>query len=195
MPRILAMVVEKIMHVAGTPTIVCGNSDYELQFIAFDSDWDGYELKTAEFKYYLHGELRCTEVLFSGNTVSIPVLHDIDEVEIGVYAGDLRTSTGVRVPCIRCITDGDPDREPPDPSVYEQLLAYLEGKNADSAAGIAELNFVGTDNSETGIAEPEGELGLMYTNAPLAMLSMDSPDIILSEQDEIEPQVEETEGI
>ena len=155
MPMIFAMVVEKIMHVAGTPTIVCGNSDYELQFIAFDSDWDGYDLKTAEFKYYLHGELRCTEVLFSGDTVSIPVLHDIDEVEIGVYAGDLRTSTGVRVPCIRCITDGVPEHSPPDPSVYEQLLAYLEGKNVDSAVGIAVLEFIGTDLSEIGIAETE----------------------------------------
>lgn len=156
MPDIQISIANKIATVQGNPTIVCGNSDYELQFISFDSDWDEYEVKTAEFKYFKHGERRCVEVLFSGDTVSVPVLRDIDEVEIGVYAGNLRTSTGVIVPCIRCITDGVPDHEPPDPNVYEQLLKYLEGTNADSGgSGISELEFIGRDLSEIGIAETE----------------------------------------
>lgn len=193
MPEIQISVTNKVAQTIGTPVIICGNSDYVVQF-TFDSEWDDYEEKTAVFRYYRNGERLFDEVLFSGDTVSVPVLRDIDDVEIGVYAGDIRTSTGARIPCARAITDGRAAHDPPKPDVYNQLLEYLANLQ-NGCTGIAELNFIGTDNSETGIAEPEGELGLMYTNAPLAMLSMDSPDIILSEQDEIEPQVEETEGI
>ena len=119
--QILIEVTEKVAAVSGTPVIVCGNSDYTVRFL-FDSEWDAYIAKTAEFRYWRDGERKRAEVFFEGDTVSVPILRDIDEVEIGVYAGDLHTSTPARVPCARCITDGAPVHDPPAPDVYDQLM-------------------------------------------------------------------------
>lgn len=126
MPEIQITITEKIAAVRDAPVIVCGNSDYTIQF-TFDSEWDDYEEKTAEFRYWRSGEKKRSEVLFSGDTVSIPILRDIDEVEIGVYAGNLHTSTPAKIDCIRSITDGDAVHDPPTPDVYNQLMEYLAG--------------------------------------------------------------------
>ena len=143
-------------------------------------------------KYYRRGKEIYDEVLFDGDTVSLPIIRDTDMVSIGVYAGNLRTSTGARVACERSVTDGAAVHDPPAPDVYNQLLEYLANLQK-GGTGISVLDFIGTDNSETGISEPEEELSAMYLNAPLEMLAMDSPDI--TESAEIGPQVEETEGI
>lgn len=126
MPEIIISVENKDAQLRAPATIVTGNSDYTVRFM-FDSEWDDYEQKTAEFRYWRNGERKKDEVLFSGDTVAVPILRDIDEVEIGVYAGNLHTSTGARIPCARSITDGDAVHDPPTPDVYDQLMEYLAG--------------------------------------------------------------------
>lgn len=154
MPEIQISVKEKTAQISGTPVIVCGNSDYTVKF-EFDAEWEPYEVKTARFAYVRDGVLRYRDVLFEGDRVAVPALNNTDETAVGVYAGDIRTTTPARIPCMQCITDGTAGHQPPAPDVYEQLLIYLEGKNADSAAGIAEPVMIGSDNSEIGIAEEE----------------------------------------
>lgn len=157
MPEIQMTITEKIAAVRDAPVIVCGNSDYTIQF-TFDSEWDDYEEKTAEFRYWRNGERKKDEVLFSGDTVSIPILRDIDEVEIGVYAGNLRTSTPARIPCARSITDGDAVHDPPTPDVYNQLMEYLAGIQSGGAqVGSAVPVLHGTAYSVVGIAEETEE--------------------------------------
>lgn len=78
--------------------VVCGNSDYEIEF-AFDSEWDAYEEKTARFIW--GGKFH--DVPFTGTLCQVPLITDTQEVTVGVYAGDLRTSTPARVPCVRSI--------------------------------------------------------------------------------------------
>lgn len=153
MPEIQISVTEKIAKVRDAPVIVCGNSDYTIQF-TFDSEWDDYEEKTAEFRYWRSGEKKRSEVLFSGDTVSVPILRDIDEVEIGVYAGNLRTSTPARIPCARSITDGDAVHDPPTPDVYNQLMEYLAGIQSGGAqVGNAVPALHGTAMSRIGTPE------------------------------------------
>jgi len=153
MPEIRITVKDKVAQTVGAPVIVCGNSDYTVKF-NFDEEWEPYVIKTARLRFYQNGILRRYDKAFTGNTIRIPALHDIPEVEIGVYAGNVKASTGARIPCDMSITDGDPTHDAPSSDVYAQLMEYLANLQ-HGGTGIAELNFIGTDNSETGIAEEE----------------------------------------
>lgn len=154
--QILIEVTEKVAAVSGAPVIVCGNSDYTVRFL-FDSEWDAYPTKTARFTYCKNGVFRYEDVLFEGDSVSVPVLRDIDEVEIGVYAGDLHTTTPARVPCARCITDGAPVHDPPAPDVYDQLMEYLAGlQGGGSMTGQMTAILGDTPPSPAGYALPYG---------------------------------------
>lgn len=153
MPEISITVREKTASLSGPVTVVCGNSDYTVHFV-FDSEWDAYTAKTARFTYFKNGVFRYEDVLFEGDSVSVPVLRDVDEIAIGVYAGDLHTTTPARVPCARCITDGAPVHDPPAPDVYDQLLEYLAGlQGGGSTTGQMTAILGGTPPSPVGIAE------------------------------------------
>lgn len=151
MPEISIKVREKIAKVIGSPQIVCGNSDYAVTF-DFDNEWDDYDAKTARIVWLdkASGRLRHADVLFDGNAALLPAIYRADHVLIGVYAGDIRTTTPARVPCIGCITDDAPQHDDPSEDVYEQLLAYLEriaggGNNPDIAVMLPnEVPFDGT---------------------------------------------------
>jgi len=127
MPEIRITVREKIAQVSGSPEIVCGNSDYAAIF-DLDSEWDAYEFKTMRVAWLdiRTGKLLYTDVPFDGSTAVIPAVWDAYEIAVGVYAGDIRTTTPARIPCARCITDGGSAHEAPPPDVYEQILELLE---------------------------------------------------------------------
>ena len=153
MPDISISVTEKVAQVSGSPVIVCGNSDYTVIF-TLDSEWDAYEQKTAEFRYWRGGERKKAEVLFTGSSVSVPVLRDIDEVEIGLCAGNLHTSTPARILCARSITDGDAVHDPPAPDVYAQLMEYLANlQNGGANVAVARLRLRGTAETVIGVID------------------------------------------
>ena len=79
--------------------IVCGNSDYQITF-TFDSDWNGYTKKTARFKW--NGGHRDVEIK-DDNTVKVPIIENVTQVEIGVYVKNLSTTTPAVIPCTRSI--------------------------------------------------------------------------------------------
>ena len=154
-------IVNKRPTVIGTPIIVCGNTGYVVEF-AFDDEWNAYPAKTARFVYYKAGSMKYEDVLFEGNAVNVPLLSDIREVYVGVYAGDLRTTTPVRIPCDKSILCGGGAHEEPPEDVYNQLMALLEkmsGENVDEIidavmtseemtqvlADIADLKYVPID--------------------------------------------------
>mgnify|MGYP003291246010 CR=1 FL=1 len=78
--------------------IVCGNSDYKIQF-AFDSEWDAYAEKTARFVW----GGKYIDVEFTGDVCSVPIGHNTRDIKVGVYAGDLRTTTSATIRCERSI--------------------------------------------------------------------------------------------
>lgn len=114
----------KVATVQGAPCIVCGNSDYTAVF-TFDAPWDVYEIKTARFVYTADGANQYTDVVFEGDTCPVPVLSGVSEVFVGVYAGNLRTTTPARIYCKQSILCGDPVHADPPPDVYAQLLELL----------------------------------------------------------------------
>ena len=116
--------------------IVCGNSDYQIHF-SFDREWDAHDNKTARFIY--NGQF--TDVDFNktedNNICAVPILYDTTEVEIGVYAGELKTTTSAFIGCYRSILC-----EVAEPSEENDRLHINEAKEAadraEAAAKIAE---------------------------------------------------------
>ncbi len=78
--------------------IVCGNNDYQIKF-SFDSEWDDYPEKTVRFIWGGH----YTDVDITGDYCTVPILYDTTEVEVGVYAGELKTTTSAFIGCDRSI--------------------------------------------------------------------------------------------
>lgn len=121
MDKTINISVQNKVAMADGTIYICGNSDYTVEF-DFDREWDAYEYKTARF---VHGNTH-TDVLFAGNICRVPLLTNINNFKIGVFAGDLSTSTPAIVYAKRSILCGsDCFPMPPSPDVYNQILAIL----------------------------------------------------------------------
>lgn len=128
--------------------IVCGNSGYKVSF-TFDSEWDAYELKTARFRFTQDGVKKHIDVVFEGNECEVPILTQTALVKIGVFAGNLRTTTPCSIFCEKSIVcdSGVPDEPPSD--VYNQLLEKCDEavKTANEANERSKEAKDGVDNT------------------------------------------------
>ena len=111
---------------APIPEPVCGNSDYVLRF-DWDSEWNAFEDITCCIICYLDDGEQRYEIPAASGTVSLPVLHNAYAVEIGLTAGDLRTTTPARLPCLACITDGNYEPASEEFDVYNSMTEYIAG--------------------------------------------------------------------
>ena len=128
MKEIKINVADKVASAIGSPVIVCGNSNYKITFI-FDSEWGAYQEKTARFTFRRDGIDKYIDVLFSGSSCTAPILTNIERVSIGVYAGDLRTTTGADIRCKKSILcRGGLKHEQPTEDVYNEILETVSKK-------------------------------------------------------------------
>lgn len=116
--------------------IVCGNSDYTINF-TFDSEWDAYETKTARFKY--NGTY--IDVIFTGSTCDVPVIQNTHLVTVGVYAGDLHTTTPAIIPAKISILCGGGTPVAPSDDVYNQIMERLNNIDSDTLKTRLDLRF------------------------------------------------------
>ena len=121
--------------------IVCGNSDYVAEFV-FDDEWNGHSVKTARFR--VNGEY--TDVIFEGNECPMPIISNAKIVWVGVFAGELSTSTPAIVHCKASILDGEDVPAPPREDVYSQIIALYE----EALDRIEELEKGGGGSGENG---------------------------------------------
>lgn len=112
---------DKISNNVNHDSYVCGNSDYRIVF-DFDEEWEAHPVKTARFKY--SGVYQ--EVVFTGNVCDFPLIHDARMISVGVYAGNLRTTTPAIITAFRSILSGDEAHTEPTEDVYNQLLGLVE---------------------------------------------------------------------
>lgn len=121
MARIIPIsVADKIATAPSDAVIVCDNSDYIAEF-EFDAEWADFDVKTARFCFngaYLNE-------IFTGNSIKIPRIYGALYVEIGVFAGDIRTTTPARVRCMRSILSANGNVAAPSEDVYSQIMARL----------------------------------------------------------------------
>ena len=122
---------------------VCGNSDYTVTF-DFDKDWNGYNEKTARFTY---GGVMI-DIVFTGNQCSFPQIMNADIIKVGVFAGDLHTTTAAYVKAIQSIVSEEGLPIEPTPEVYAQIMEMLNeyialGRGADGV-GISKVYLTDT---------------------------------------------------
>lgn len=122
MPDINITVAHKVA-VSDTQTIVCDNSDYTVHW-ALDEEWSAYDTKTMR-TIYMDGTF--TDKVFSGAEVELPVCTVPGVVQIGLFAGDIRTSRVAilrALPSVRSAAGAPAD---PTPDVYDQIMEIING--------------------------------------------------------------------
>lgn len=112
---------ERRAQALGSPVLICGNTD-AMAIFTFDEEWAEAGAKTARFAYERDGKVHHQDVVFIGDTVNIPMLSNIRAVRVGVYAGDLMTTTPAVVPCEPSILCGSGVPEEPPEDVYNQIM-------------------------------------------------------------------------
>lgn len=143
--------------------IVCGNSNYTILF-SFDEEWNAYEKKTARFNFSQNGIKKYIDVLFEGNECKMPVLSKIALVEIGVYAGELCTTTPCVLYCEKSILCDNGTHEDPPEDVYVQLLNSMKepyiGNNGNwFVYDIGKKSFIDSGVKATGDKGEKGDKG------------------------------------
>lgn len=123
----------KIAAADGT-VYICGNSDYLAEF-DFDREWDQFEYKTARF---IFGQ-SFADVVFSGNVCSVPVIKNVTSFRVGVYAGEISTTTPATVYAKKSILCSGGEPADPTISVYSQIMAMLNDLNEKSAEEIRDI--------------------------------------------------------
>lgn len=133
--RTIKVIVEnKIARLAEECCIVCGNSDYFIEF-EFDEEWSEHSIKTARFAF----RDKIIDVVFEGSTVNVPILEKTKIVSVGVFAGDLITTTPVKIDCELSILCGGGMPADPPPEVYAQIVE-LYTTSYDKLAELVEAN-------------------------------------------------------
>ncbi len=146
MPNIQINIKNKVAR-ADRAIIVCDNSDYVAVF-DFDDEWSAYDTKTARFVY----GGKYTDVVFTGNSCPIPVIQDTRSLTIGVYAGDLHTTTPAYISCVPSILCGNSIPADPTPDVYNQIMELL---NKESGVWYPAVDDAGNMSWTRSISETE----------------------------------------
>ena len=156
--------------------IVCGNSDYVIEF-DFDSEWDAYSEKKARFIW--NG--KHFDQAFTGTTCPVPTIKNATSCSVGVFAGDLSTTTPATIGCRISILCQSTTPQPESDAMYAsqaQLAAEEARKSADKAANAADKAVKDAVTAATATAEEEvarlvGEIGVVQElgTSPTAVVS------------------------
>lgn len=120
MERIIGVTIKDKVASCSGARYVCGNSDYVIHF-DFDDEWTEFETKTARFKC----KKGYVDVVFSGDVCAVPVITDVDLFSVGVYAGNIHTTTPAYVRAYKSILSGDTGPYDPPDDVYHQIMDML----------------------------------------------------------------------
>ena len=117
---------------------VCGNSDYVVHF-DFDAEWDAHEVKTARF---IKEDGTYVDQVFMGSDCPVPVISDTYKLQVGVFAGNLSTTTAAYVPCKKSILCGNGSPAVPEDDAYHHMMTEMSRIASDAAASaeIAQQN-------------------------------------------------------
>lgn len=174
MPDINITVAHKVA-VSDTQSIVCDNSDYTVHW-TLDDEWSAYDTKTMR-TIYMDGTYE--DKVFGGDTIALPVCTVPGVVQIGLFAGDIRTSRVAilrALPSVRSAAGAPAD---PTPDVYDQLMDLINGMGGadpdDIAKAVADY-LAAHPIEETDPTVPEwakAEEKPTYTAAEVGAISQD----------------------
>lgn len=152
MPNIKIKVAGKIAtNTTPDVVLVCGNSDYTVTF-DLDEEWAAEYTRTARFSYIRDGMARYKEKPFQGNTVAVPKLSGVRQVTVGLYAGDLHTTTAAAIWCKPSVLCGDAVEE-----ITPEEKAGLQSQVAGLDLRVTNLEQNGTGGGSGGNSSNSGE--------------------------------------
>lgn len=122
-------------------SIVCGNSDYSVKF-TFDSEWAGVGTKTARFVW--NGKYK--DVEFVGDECDVPIITNADKVNVGVYAGELKTTTPATIPCEKSILCGTNKAQDDVVNEYKDQ-EIIDAESVAEAARLAQASAISAQQS------------------------------------------------
>ena len=105
---------------------LCGDGDFRAVF-DLDGEWSELPVRTARFQT----ENGYTDVIFRGDSCPVPAIHYARKLEIGIYSGNLKTTTPARVSIRDGIRAAWGTPEDPAPSIYDQLMDMLMDSYVD----------------------------------------------------------------
>ena len=113
---------DRVANHIGDDYYVCGNSDYVIHF-DFDEEWDALDVKTARF--IAEGGILYPDQIFSGSECPMPIIKDTNNIRVGVFAGNLQTTTPARVPAVKSILCGTGTPAAPEEDAYHQAMEEM----------------------------------------------------------------------
>ena len=166
MPQLLIKIKDKIAKPLNN-CVICDNSDYTVKFI-FDEEWEKEPLRIARFIW----NKQYVDVQFTGDTCEVPVISKTNNLAIGVYAGDLRTTTPAILTCYTSILSEDVIEHSVTPSEYEEIMKLLNAQATDIAALKAVDKRIWTNldtiNKTASAAKVKAEEGVAKADSALA---------------------------
>lgn len=141
---------------------ICGNSDITIAF-DFDEEWAQFKVKTARFSFnggYI-------DKVFEGNKLDAPIIKNADNVKIGVFAGNLHTTTPAFVYAKKSILCESGSPAAPEEDVYAQIMEMLNNLGED-LSGVGKVNLPKDEennivNGEVGqFAVSDGNGGIVW---------------------------------
>lgn len=165
MPQLIIKIKDKIAKPLNN-CVICDNSDYTVKFI-FDEEWEKEPLRIARFIW----NKQYVDVQFTGDTCEVPVVSKTNNLAIGVYAGDLRTTTPAILACHMSILSEDVIEHSVTPSEYEEIMKLLNAQATDIAALKAADKRIWTqiDNTDKKASLAQGKANQAYSMADDAL--------------------------
>ena len=139
--------------------IVGWNSDYSVVF-TFDSEWEGVANKVARFIW--NGQY--TDVNITNNECKMPIISNTSLCTVGVYSGDLITSTPAKIPCRLSVLCGFPVERVENIWLRKLIEGTLTEITPELLTGVTEIRGCAFQDyfHLTSIVIPEGVKRIYY---------------------------------
>lgn len=131
--------------------LISSNSNYQIKF-SFDGEWTLPEAKTARIIF----DTRYCDIVFTGDTVTLPKIPVCDSLAVGVFTDTLATNAA-ELGCIVSAADFDGEAVTEfTHSQYDQIIALLNQTDLRQIAGIhrQDDNLIITYNNSTADSVP-----------------------------------------
>lgn len=165
--QIIITVRNRVAVFAGAETVhPVGDNTGDTVVFDLDEEWSGYNLKTARFVWRNNENSYAEEYMdvpFTGNACEVPQMSNTDGYVVGLYAGNLRTSTAAFIPIHRSVRYGTPAPAEPTPTEYDRIIELIEEGAVKGDQG--DQGPQGPQGPQ-GIQGPQGEQGIQGEQGP-----------------------------
>ena len=164
MNKTIDITIRNKIATANNTLYICGNGDFVIHF-DFDDEWAEHDVKTARF---ISGDGKYQDVVFQGVECPVPVISDTYKIKVGVYAGNLRTTTPAIISAKKSILCGGGLPAAPAPDVYAQIMSMLDGGQGGGSVGGLTWADLGESKEERTLL-PETVVNDGSGNAPVPL--------------------------